>query len=150
VPLFRRQALEGTLTITDERMTRFWITLPQAVSFVLASLERMQGGEVFVPLIPSTRLVELAAALAPEASMKIIGIRPGEKVHEVLVTADEARHGHAFGEYIAIYPEFPYWSTTYPAGEKLPEGFAYTSEANELWLDTEEIRSMAAAPAADA
>jgi UDP-N-acetylglucosamine 4,6-dehydratase/5-epimerase len=150
VPLFHRQALEGTLTITDERMTRFWITLPQAVEFVLASLERMQGGEVFVPRIPSTRIVELAAALAPEAITKNVGIRPGEKVHEVLVTADEARQARAFDDYIAIYPAFPFWPTAYPEGKELPDGFAYTSDTNEVWLDADEIRAIADVSAADA
>src|SRR3954451_5926874 len=92
VPLFKAQAETGVLTITDERMTRFWITLDEAVDFVIDSLERMGGGEVFVPKIPSMRVTDIADALAPDAERRIIGIRPGEKLHEVLVTEDESRH----------------------------------------------------------
>jgi UDP-N-acetylglucosamine 4,6-dehydratase len=144
IPLFKRQAAEGRLTITDKAMTRFWITLDEAVEFVIASLERMQGGEVFVPRIPSMSVIDLAEALAPEAEREIVGIRPGEKVHEVLLTSDEARHAVRFEDYYAIYPDFPYWRTTgFPRGEELPPGFGYASDTNEEWLSAEQLREMA-------
>ena len=93
VPVFRDQlANHGRITITDERMTRFWITLPQAVDLVLHALDHMEGGEVFVPKIPSMRVVDLADAMAPGVAHELIGIRPGEKLHEILITPDEARH----------------------------------------------------------
>ena len=144
IPLFKRQAGEGKLTITDTAMTRFWITLDEAVEFVIASLERMQGGEVFVPRIPSMSVIDLAEALAPGVEREIVGVRPGEKVHEVLLTSDEARHAVRFEDYYAIYPDFPYWRTTgFPAGEELPPGFGYASDTNEEWLSAEQLREMA-------
>ena len=144
IPVFKRQAKTGELTITDESMTRFWITLEQAVQFVVDSLERMEGGEVFVPKIPSMRITDIAEALAPGATYKRIGIRPGEKVHEVLLTEDEARHAAGFDDYFAIYPSFPFWRTEpFPAGEEMPPGFRYSSETNEEWLTAEQIREMA-------
>ncbi len=118
IPLFKRQATEGRLTITDAAMTRFWITLDEAVDFVIASLERMRGGEVFVPRIPSMSVMDLAEALAPGVEQEIIGIRPGEKVHEILLTPDEARHAVRFETYYAVYPAFPFWRTDgFPAGK---------------------------------
>jgi UDP-N-acetylglucosamine 4,6-dehydratase len=146
IPIFKRQAAEGRLTITDAAMTRFWITLDEAVEFVLASLERMQGGEVFVPRIPSMSVMDLAEALAPDAEREIVGIRPGEKVHEVLLTSDEARHAVGFEDYYAIYPAFPFWrDSAFPEGEELPPGFRYASDTNEEWLSAEQLREMAAA-----
>ncbi|HEY5708458.1 MAG TPA: UDP-N-acetylglucosamine 4,6-dehydratase (inverting) [Solirubrobacterales bacterium] len=145
IPLFKRQATEGKLTITDTGMTRFWITLDEAVDFVIASLERMQGGEVFVPRIPSMSVMDLAEALAPGVEQEIIGVRPGEKVHEILLTSDEARHAVRFETYYAVYPAFPYWRTTgFPTGEELPPGFRYASDTNDVWLDAEQLREMAA------
>ena len=144
IPLFQRQAAEGELSITDEAMTRFWITLEQAVDFVIGCIERMQGGEVFVPKIPSMRVTDIADALAPNATRKIIGIRPGEKIHEVLLTAEEARHATSYEDYFAIYPSFPFWrSEDYPEGEELPPGFSYSSDSNSEWLTVEQIRAMA-------
>src|SRR5206468_11166324 len=105
IPLFKAQAPTGVLTITDIRMTRFWITLEQAVDFVLDSLGRMGGGEVFVPKIPSMRVTDIAQALAPDAEHRIIGIRPGEKLHEVLLTEDEARHTLDTNNSFVILPE---------------------------------------------
>jgi UDP-N-acetylglucosamine 4,6-dehydratase/5-epimerase len=146
IPLFKRQAAEGRLTITDAAMTRFWITLDEAVEFVIASLERMQGGEVFVPRIPSMSVIDLAEALAPDAEREIVGIRPGEKVHEVLLTSDEARHAVRFENHYAIYPAFPFWrDSAFPDGEELPPGFRYASDTNEEWLSAEQLREMAAA-----
>jgi UDP-N-acetylglucosamine 4,6-dehydratase len=145
VPLFKRQAERGKLTITDAAMTRFWITLDEAVEFVIDNLERMQGGEVFVPRIPSMSVIDLAEALAPGAEHEIVGIRPGEKVHEVLLTEDEARHAVRFERHYAIYPAFPYWrSSAFPAGEELPPGFRYASDTNDEWVSAEQLREMAA------
>ncbi len=127
IPLFRKQATDGELTITDEAMTRFFMTLEQAVDFVLASLERMRGGEVFIPRMESKRIVDLAEEVAPGVPHRIIGIRAGEKVHELLISPDEARHTRAFPDYFAIYPILQSWDATYPTGEELPPGFAYTS-----------------------
>jgi UDP-N-acetylglucosamine 4,6-dehydratase len=144
VPLFVRQARDGEITITDDAMTRFWITLDDAVQFVLASVERMEGGEIFVPKIPSMRIVDLAKAVAPDARWRRIGMRPGEKLHEVLITSDEARHTTDFGGYYAIYPSFPFWrDAPYPQGEELSPAFSYTSDKNDKWLDSADIRRMA-------
>jgi UDP-N-acetylglucosamine 4,6-dehydratase/5-epimerase len=143
IPLFKRQAQQGEITITDEAMTRFWITLEHAVQFVVDSLERLKGGEVFVPKIPSMRVTELAEAIAPGVPWKIVGIRPGEKVHEVLLTEDESRHAIGFDDYFAIYPAFQFWPTDdYPVGQELPPGFRYSSDKNTVWLDAEQIRKM--------
>lgn len=150
VPLFKQQAALGELTLTDEAMTRFWITLDQAVDFVISSLGMMQGGEVFVPRIPSMRTLDLAEALAPDASRRIVGIRPGEKIHEVLITEDESRHARALPDRFIIYPPYEFWRTGEPLGEELPPGFRYCSDTNTNWLDAAEIRSMAdLVPAAD-
>jgi UDP-N-acetylglucosamine 4,6-dehydratase len=143
VPLFREQALTGTLTITDERMTRFWITLDQAVTFVARSIERMRGGEVFIPKIPSMRVVDLASAMAPDAQTRFTGIRPGEKLHEALITAEESRHTVDGGDCYIVEPEHPFWDTrrdsTLP---RVPEGFAYSSDANDAWLGPAELQAL--------
>ena len=124
-------------------MTRFWITLDQSVRFVLDCLGRMEGGETFVPKIPSARIPDIAAAVAPGAERRLIGIRPGEKLHEVLLTADEARHTAEFDTYYAIYPSFPSWrSAAYPAGDEVPPGTTYSSDTNSQWLDAEGIRAL--------
>lgn len=138
VPLFRRQlAGDGRLTVTDARMTRFWITLPQAVGLVLYALEQMEGGEVFIPKIPSMRVIDLAEAMAPGAPIDIIGIRPGEKLHEVLLTDDEARHSIDAGEVYVVLPEHPWWdeNAQQANGRALPDGFVYSSDRNDWWLD---------------
>ena len=145
IPLFKKQAQSGELTITDESMTRFWITLDEAVSFVIDCLGRMQGGEVFVPRIPSMRVTDIADAIAPGTPRRIIGIRPGEKIHEALLTSEEARHATAFDDYFAIFPSFPFWrSADYPRGDELPPGFNFTSERNEDWLNAEQLNEMIA------
>ena len=145
VPMFKRQAEEGLVTITDEAMTRFWITLEQAVQLVIDGLDWMIGGEVFVPRIPSMRIVDLADALAPGVPRRIIGIRPGEKIHEVLITSDESRHAVGFEDHFAIYPSFPFWQDDgYPEGEELAPGYRYASDTNDRWLTSDEIRAMAA------
>jgi UDP-N-acetylglucosamine 4,6-dehydratase len=145
IPLFKAQAETGVLTITDERMTRFWITLDQAVRFVLDSLDQMGGGEVYVPKIPSMRVVDMAEALAPEAERRVIGIRPGEKLHEMLVTDDESRHSYELLDRYVIFPEYASWQLREVAGaERMPEGFRYSSDTNESWVSVEELREMAA------
>jgi len=144
VPLFKAQASSGVLTITDEGMTRYWITLDQAVDFVLASLSRMGGGEVFVPKIPSMRIADLAEALAPGAERRIVGVRPGEKLHETLLTEDEARHATETDWGFVIMPEYPSWSPLEHEGIPVADGFRYASDTNDRWLTVDEVRTMAA------
>ena len=143
VPFFKKMRKTGVLPVTDERMTRFWITLDQGVQFVIDSLERMHGGEIFVPKIPSMRVVDLAKAIGPECEIKIIGIRPGEKLHEAMIMQDDARHTVEFDNYYVIQPEFPWWSKSYvKGGKKLPDGFEYTSDKNEKWLSIRELQEL--------
>ncbi len=150
VPVFLRQREIGSLTITDERMTRFWLTIEQGVRFTIACIERMQGGEVFVPKIPSMKVVDLAKAIAPEAKIEVIGIRPGEKLHEVLISEDEARHTLDLEDFFVVEPPASPWFGLgwRDRGKPLPEGFSYRSDNNQHWLSVEEIRSMVAAQAA--
>lgn len=150
VPVFLRQRETGSLTITDERMTRFWLTIEQGVRFTIACIERMQGGEVFVPKIPSMKVVDLAKAIAPEAEIEVIGIRPGEKLHEVLISEDEARHTLDLEDFFVVEPPASPWFGLgwRDRGKPLPEGFSYRSDNNQHWLSVEEIRSMVAAQAA--
>jgi UDP-N-acetylglucosamine 4,6-dehydratase len=146
VPLFEAQAAAGELTITDERMTRFWITLDQAVDFVVDCLGRAGGGEVFVPKAPSMRVVDLADAIAPGAARRVIGIRPGEKLHEVLLTEEESRHAVEYDGGYVITPQYASWAIrTRIDGSALPEGFRYTSDANERWLSVDELREISLA-----
>jgi UDP-N-acetylglucosamine 4,6-dehydratase len=137
-PLFRRLIERGAteLPITDARMTRFWITLNQGVAFVLSSLEIMRGGEIFVPKIPSMRMTDLAAAMAPEAAIKIIGIRPGEKLHEMMISADDARATVDLGDRYAIEPAFVEYGRKAFSGEypTTAEDFSYSSDTNTEWL----------------
>ncbi len=142
VPVFQEQAKTGTLTITDERMTRFWITQEQAVHFILRCLEAMQGGEIFVPKIPSIRITDLARAMAPTAQVKVTGIRPGEKVHEVLVTEEEAPHTREFPDHFVVEPEHPFWTTAASGGKPLSSGFRYTSDGNGEWLSVLQLQEM--------
>jgi UDP-N-acetylglucosamine 4,6-dehydratase len=146
VPLFREQAASGRLTITDERMTRFWITLDQAVDLVLYAIDHMVGGEVFIPKIPSMRVVDLAEAMAPGLPRDIIGIRPGEKLHELLLTSDESRHAIDAGDVYVVLPEHPWWQEhpRWEAGKPLDDGFVYSSDANDAWLDAHELASILA------
>jgi len=147
IPFFLQMKKKGKLPITDIRMTRFWIKLEQGVQFVLNSLERMRGGEIFVPKIPSMRLVELAKAIAPECPIEIVGIRPGEKLHEVMVPVDDARNSLEFDDYYAILPAFHDWETdTYHrdnGGKRCPDGFSYGSDTNAWWLTIDEMRELA-------
>ncbi|TQR17400.1 UDP-N-acetylglucosamine 4,6-dehydratase (inverting) [Psychrobacillus vulpis] len=143
VPFFKKIKSTGTIPITDERMTRFWITLEQGVKFVLDSLERMHGGEIFIPKIPSMKVTDLANAIAPDCKIEVVGIRPGEKLHEAMITEDDARQTLEYDTYFVIQPEFPWWSEKYrDGGKKLVEGFKYTSDLNNEWLSVEELKSL--------
>lgn len=143
VPFFKKIKETGVVPITDERMTRFWITLDQGVQFVLDNLERMHGGEIFVPKIPSMNIMDLAKAIAPECKTEIVGIRPGEKLHEAMIMEDDARHTLEHDTYYVIQPEFPFWSKQFAdGGKELPEGFEYTSDKNDEWLTVEELNEL--------
>jgi len=142
VPLFLKQRASGKITITDERMTRFWLSLEQGVHFVIGCIEQMEGGEVFVPKIPSTKVVDLAHAIAPDAKVEIIGIRPGEKLHEDLLSADEARHTIELERMYVVQPAEATWFgySWKDKGKPVAEGFTYTSDNNTEWLDVEGIK----------
>lgn len=143
VPFFQKIKETGTVPVTDERMTRFWITLDQGVQFVLDNLERMHGGEIFVPKIPSMRVMDLAKAIAPECNIEIVGIRPGEKLHEAMIMEDDSRQTVEFDDYYIIQPEFPWWSKSFAEGGKpLAEGFAYTSDNNEDWYSVNKLKEV--------
>jgi UDP-N-acetylglucosamine 4,6-dehydratase len=144
VPLFREQLAQGRLTITDERMTRFWITLPQAVDLVLFGLDNMVGGEIFIPKIPSMRVTDLAEAMAPGVPVDLIGIRPGEKLHEVLLTGDESRHSIDAGQVYVVLPEHPWWSEhpQWMHGTPVDGEFTYASDTNDWWLGPDELEAM--------
>jgi UDP-N-acetylglucosamine 4,6-dehydratase len=135
-PFFQRLLAKGAteLPITDPRMTRFWITLNEGVDFVLSSLSLMRGGEIFVPKIPSMKVVDLASAMAPEARQKVVGIRPGEKLHEMMISADDARTTVDLGDRYAIEPAFAEYTRRPFEGPRLAEGFSYASDTNDEWL----------------
>jgi UDP-N-acetylglucosamine 4,6-dehydratase len=148
VPLFQEQAKTGTITITDERMTRFWITLEQGVRFVMNAAERMHGGEVFVPKLPSMRLADLAKVVAPDCAIRVVGIRPGEKLHELLFSEDEARQTLEFDDMYVIQPMFAWWNPEpWSGGRKLPDEFRYSSETNVDWLSHPALLRMIEDPA---
>ncbi|MED3800257.1 UDP-N-acetylglucosamine 4,6-dehydratase (inverting) [Lysinibacillus capsici] len=143
VPFFREIKDTGVVPITDKRMTRFWITLDQGVQFVLDNLNRMHGGEIFVPKIPSMNIMDLAKAIAPDCKYEIVGIRPGEKLHEAMIMEDDARHTLEYSDYYVIYPELNYWVFDQEGnGERLEEGFSYTSDKNTQWLSIEELKDL--------
>ena len=143
VPFFRNARQNGALPITDPRMTRFWITLDQGVDFVIDSLKRMHGGELFVPKIPSTDIMTLVAALAPDCQTKIVGIRPGEKLHELMIGEDDARRTRDMGGYYVLQPQQGWWDETLlSAGQPVPDGFSYRSDTNPLRLGVDEIREL--------
>jgi len=142
VPLFRQQMKTNEFTITDERMTRFWITLDQAVRFVRTSAELMMGGEIFVPKIPSMKMTDLAKAMNPDAKLKFIGIQPGEKLHECMITEDESRHGVELEDRYVIEPEFTWWAKDAHQGKRLPEEFRYASDSNTWWLKPQELHEI--------
>ena len=144
VPVFLQQRKSGKLTVTDERMTRFWISLEQGVRFVIRCIEQMHGGEVFVPKIPSMSVKDLGAAIAPECEIVYSGIRPGEKLHEVLVSEDEARSTVELDDMFVVQPTGTLWfgKEWDKIGKKLPDGFRYASNTNTEWLDLEGVKAM--------
>lgn len=137
VQIIEAQRSSGEITLTHEEMTRFWISLDQGVEFVLLALEKMHGGEIFVPKMPSMRVVDFIRTLAPECRIKVIGIRPGEKLHETLITTEEARHTKEFFGYYVILPEHEEWSFAehYADGKIVEENFSFSSHQNEQQLD---------------
>ena len=146
IPFFLKAKKTGVLPITDKRMTRFWITLDQAVAFVMRSFEMMEGGEIFVPKIPSMNIMDLAKAVAPECKTSIVGVRPGEKLHEVMVTEDDARDTLDYPDRYVILPASHDWNRN--LGDKLkglkrcPDGFRYSSDGNKDWLTVAQLRTM--------
>jgi len=144
VPLFIRQREHGVVTVTDERMTRFWISLEQGVRFVIRCLTEMHGGEVFVPKIPSMKVSDLAKAMAPEAEINYIGIRPGEKLHEVLISEDEARSVIEMKDMFVVQPAEAYWfgRDWESKGKSIDDGFRYVSNKNENWLTVAQIKKI--------
>ncbi len=145
IPFFRRLADSGQpLPITDMRMTRFWITLPQAVEFVMSSFNDMTGGELYVPRIPSMRVIDLARAVAPDAELVEVGIRPGEKLHEEMISAEDSRRTLRQADRYVVLPTLADWGFSSPAGDPVEDGFSYTSDTNDLWLNVDQIRTMLA------
>jgi UDP-N-acetylglucosamine 4,6-dehydratase len=146
VPIFIKQRQNGMLTITDDRMTRFWISLEQGVRFTLRCSEQMSGGEVFVPKIPSTTITDLAKAIAPEARINIIGIRPGEKLHEVLISEDENRNAIELDDMFVVQPAEAYWfgREWEKRGNPVPSDYRYASNTNTEWLNVDQIRELVA------
>jgi UDP-N-acetylglucosamine 4,6-dehydratase len=147
IPFFQKLVAEGAdhLPITDPRMTRFWITLPQGVEFVLSSMAMMQGGEIFVPKIPSMRITDLAKVMAPKLPIRVVGIRPGEKLHEVMITEDDSRQTVEYDDCYVIEPSFSFWRNRRPdswAGKPVVEGFRYASDTNASWLDAAGLKAM--------
>ncbi len=151
VPFFLKQRETGRVTVTDERMTRFWISLEQGVRFVIRAVENMHGGEVFVPKIPSMTVTDLARAIAPEAAIDFIGIRPGEKLHEVLISEDEARQTVELEDMFVVQPAESLWfgRDWEGKGRMLEDGFRYSSNNNDQWLNVEQIQSIIAPIEAD-
>jgi UDP-N-acetylglucosamine 4,6-dehydratase len=141
IPFFLKCRENGVLPITDPRMTRFWITLEQGVNFVLSRLEAMVGGELFVPKLPSMNIMDLAKIIAPECSTEIVGIRPGEKLHEVMIQKDEARRTLEFDKYYVIQPDFSFWGRRFinNDGKSLPDDFEYNSDTNPWKLTSAEM-----------
>ncbi|MFY9647856.1 MAG: UDP-N-acetylglucosamine 4,6-dehydratase (inverting) [Terriglobales bacterium] len=143
IPVFLEQRRQGKITITDPRMTRFWLTLEHGVKFVIRCLEQMHGGEIFVPKIPSMKLVDLAETIAPGCAVECIGIRPGEKLHEVLVSEDESRQTLETEDMFVIQPSHPWWkSENWMQAKPLAEGFRYSSDTNSCWLTRGELEEL--------
>jgi UDP-N-acetylglucosamine 4,6-dehydratase len=144
VPFFRKLNAEGkSLPITDKRMTRFWITLDAAVKFVVDSFDKMQGGELFVPRIPSMRILDLVDAVAPNAPTHEMGMRPGEKLHEEMIAADDSRRTLRFPDRYVVQPVVASWGYKTPTGgEPVADGFNYRSDNNDLWLEIEDMRDL--------
>ena len=140
IPVFMEQRKRGRVTLTDPRMTRFWITLDQGVRFVIRTVEQMHGGEIFVPKIPSMKLLDMAQAIAPDCQIDCVGIRPGEKLHEVLLSEDEARSSVETEDMFVIQPSHTWWEQdNWKNARPLDEGFRYASETNTHWLTAEDL-----------
>jgi UDP-N-acetylglucosamine 4,6-dehydratase/5-epimerase len=143
IPVFLEQRKRGKVTITDARMTRFWLTLEHGVHFVLGCIERMHGGEIFVPKIPSMKLTDMAESIAPGCEVECIGIRPGEKLHEVLVSEDEARNTVELDDMYVIQPAHSWWSgQNWKDAQPMAEGFRYGSDSNARWLTSDELHAL--------
>jgi UDP-N-acetylglucosamine 4,6-dehydratase/5-epimerase len=147
IPFFLAKRKEGKIPITDGRMTRFWITLEQGVHFVVNAVETMNGGELFVPKIPSMNIMDLAKAVAPDCEYEMIGIRPGEKLHEMMISMDDARRTLEFDDYYIIEPaEQDWWQPekvlALKGGKRCSEDFQYTSDNNDIWLDKEQLHKL--------
>ena len=146
IPFFLEERKKGVLPITDFNMTRFWITLEQGVRFVLMALEKMIGGELFIPKIPSMKIVDLAKAVAPNSKLKKIGIRPGEKLHEVLITKEDARYILEYNDYYIIQPPFKWWDkqeySKLNRGKSVQDDFSYKSDTNDHWLTEIELKKI--------
>ncbi len=146
IPFFMQRRETGVIPITDPRMTRFWITLEQGVQFVINSLERMRGGEVFVPKIPSMNIMDVAAVVAPECKTEIIGIRPGEKLHEIMITHDDAINTAEFDDHYVIQPSAYWWDREAYKEETgcnpVPETFHYSSDNNTVWMKRLELEQL--------
>lgn len=143
IPVFQRQKERGKITITDENMTRFWITQEQAIRFIIDCIVKMKGGEIFVPKIPSMKIIDLAEVISPECKREVIGIRAGEKINEVLLTGEEARHAKEFDNYFVVEPEYAFWDkNNFKEGKSLPSDFKYSSGDNNQWLTKEELKKM--------
>jgi len=143
IPYFQSLRAQGLpIAVTDRRMTRFWITLDQAVQFVVDSFARMAGGELYVPRIPSMRITDLAEAIAPGSPIVEIGIRPGEKLHEEMIAADDSRRTVRLPDRYVVAPVLAEWGFPTIEGEGLPDGFAYRSDTNDLWLSIDDLRSL--------
>lgn len=151
-PFFQQRRASGVLPVTDERMTRFSITLQQGVDFVLECFQRMRGGELFVPKIPSYRILDVANAVAPECRIELVGIRPGEKLHEEMITDTDSLNTVEFDNYYVILPSTPLWDTDdfcatsgASPGQRVPFGFRYNSGDNPHFLSLDELRHLSAA-----
>jgi UDP-N-acetylglucosamine 4,6-dehydratase len=146
IPFFQNQLASGCITVTDARMTRFMITLDQGIQFVLDNLERMQGGELFVPKIPSVNIIDIVNAIAPNFPTKIIGIRPGEKLHEAMISKDDAINTLEFDDYFVIQPAHPWWDnleySSVTGGRNVTDNFEYSSETNNQWLSSVELAAL--------
>ena len=141
IPFFKNLAGQGTpLPITDLRMTRFWISIEDAVKFVIDSLELMTGGELYVPRIPSMKIVDLAHAVSADSKLEEIGMRPGEKLHEEMISADDSRRTIILDNRIVVTPVVAEWGYSAPTGQTMPEGQAYRSDTNDMWISASDIK----------
>jgi UDP-N-acetylglucosamine 4,6-dehydratase len=142
IPFFKNLAEQGKpLPITDLRMTRFWISIENAVKFVIESLEMMTGGELYVPRIPSMKISDLARAVSADSKLEEIGMRPGEKLHEEMISADDSRRAIILETRFVVTPVVAEWGYNAPAGKTMPEGYAYRSDTNDMWMSQEDIKN---------